>query len=336
MRCLIIKTSSLGDVIHMLPALTEAKKQLPQMTFDWVVEQPFAEIPEWHPAVDKIFTVNIRTWRKNLIKHCREIYQFRKDLRKATYDYIIDAQGLLKTAWITKFAKGISYGFDKNSAREGLSSIFYQHKITVEKSRHAIYRLQLLLAKTFNYSSNVSVIDYGICYHWRQAEHKNQVVFLAGTTWASKHWPLKHWQQLAHYFCEQNCHVLLPWGNEKEKLSAKEIGYHCKNASILPEKKSLFALLEIFTQSKAVIAVDTGLAHLAAACNVPSVTIYESTAPKLTGTKGNNAVHIASVIPCAPCLKRNCPISQEIFAPCGVSISAQSVFNRVNALLSQH
>ena len=109
MRCLIIKTSSLGDVIHMLPALTEAKKQLPQMTFDWVVEQPFAEIPEWHPAVDKIFTVKIRTWRKNLIKYCREIYQFRQNLRKTTYDYIIDAQGLLKTAWITKFAKGLAY-----------------------------------------------------------------------------------------------------------------------------------------------------------------------------------------------------------------------------------
>ena len=332
MRCLIIKTSSLGDVVHMLPALTEAKKQVPGIIFDWVVEKPFAEIPSWHPSVDKILVIESRKWRTNLIKYCREIYRFRQNLRKIKYDYIIDAQGLLKSAWIAKLGKGVSYGFDKRSAKEPLSSIFYQHKIIVEKSQHAIYRLQLLLAKIFNYSPNISVIDYGIRYQWKREQCKNQVVFVHGTTWASKHWPLKHWQQLAHYFSEQNCKVLLPWGNKNEKISAKEIGHNCQNVTVLPKKISLLALVEIFIQSKAVIAVDTGLSHLAAACNVPIVTIYGATSNKLTGTSGNNATHIASHFTCAPCLKRNCPISSDVFAPCGVSISAESVFNSVNTL----
>nr|WP_225630050.1 lipopolysaccharide heptosyltransferase I [Cysteiniphilum sp. 19X3-34] len=333
-RCLIVKTSSLGDVLHTLPALTEAKKQMPEIEFDWVVEKAFSEIPKWHPAVNEVLEVEVRKWRKNIFKHFADIRAFKKKLKSKRYDYIIDAQGLLKSAWITKGAKGAKYGLDKHSAREPAASFFYQHKIAVAKGSHAILRVKALFSKVFNYTVS-DEIDYGISYQWHkqntQKTHK-QVVFLHATTWSSKHWSLEHWQQLMKLLADDDVKVLLPWGNDHEKHQAHDIAQNHKNAVVL-DKMSLTQLAELFSCSDAIVSVDTGLSHLAAACNAPVIGMYGSTSAKLTGAIGKQVTHVSSKLTCSPCLKKVCPITKDVFAPCEVAISAESIYERLNVWL---
>ena len=330
-RCLIVKTSSLGDVLHTLPALTEAKKHMPDLQFDWVVEKAFAEMPKWHAAVDEVFEVEVRKWRKNVFKYFSEIRTFKKKLKAKRYDYIIDAQGLLKSAWITKGAKGVKYGLDKTSAREPIARYFYHKKIAVLKGQHAILRVKILFAKVFKYEVSDS-IDYGISYQWTKLQAQKQVVFLHATTWASKHWALEHWQQLAKMLAKDSIHVLLPWGNAEEKVQAQKIAHDNDNAVVL-EKMTLSQLANLFTESQAVISVDTGLSHLAAACNVPVLGIYGSTSAKLTGAIGEHVTHVSSKLTCSPCLKKVCPITKDVFAPCEVSISAEAIYEKLKSYL---
>ncbi len=327
-----MKTSSLGDVIHMLPAITEAKKHIPELSFDWVVEKNFAEIASWHSAVEDVIPVEIRKWRKNIFKSFREIRAFKRRLKAHRYDYVIDAQGLLKSAWVTLGTKGVKYGFDRSSAREPMASWVYKRKIHVEKGIHALVRLKKLVASVFSYQPECTQFDYGIKYRWQRDTCQNQVIFLHSTTWPSKFWCLSHWQELAKHFDDNGVRVLLPWGNDKEKENAQKIAQNLQYAEVLP-KLSLTELAELFANSKAVVAVDTGLSHLAAACEVPTVGIYGATSAKLTGAKGKHAEHIASSLTCSPCLKRICPITKEEFAPCEVSISALSVYQKVERLL---
>jgi heptosyltransferase-1 len=331
-KCLIIKTSSLGDVLHTLPALTEARKNIPDMRFDWVVEKAFAEIPGWHDAIDEVLEVEVRKWRKNVFKYFAEIRKFKKKLKARRYDYVIDAQGLLKSAWISKGAKGPKYGLDKDSVREPLASFFYKHKMAVAKGAHAILRVKALFAKVFNYEPSVEV-DYGISYRWEKEQTKKQVVFLHATTWASKHWAVAHWQKLAKILAQDDIRVLLPWGNEEERLQAATIAKHNPNAEVL-EKMTLSQLAQLFSESAAVISVDTGLSHLAAACDAPVIGIYGSTSAKLTGAVGKRVIHVSSKLTCSPCLKKICPITKDAFAPCEVSILAESIYEKLKVLLA--
>jgi len=164
MRVLLIKTSSLGDVLHTLPALTDAAEAIPGIRFDWVVEEAFAEIPEWHPAVGRMIQVAIRRWRKAPLKAILsgEWTTFRRQLRAREYDLVLDAQGLIKSALLSRMAKGRVVGLDKNSAREPLASRFYQQGFPVERGEHAIVRLRKLFAKALDYELPTSALDYGI------------------------------------------------------------------------------------------------------------------------------------------------------------------------------
>ena len=130
MRVLLIKTSSLGDVIHALPALTDAARAIPGIKFDWVVEEGFAEIPTWHPAVGKVIPVAIRRWRKNLWQTIKsgEWRRFKQSVRSTKYDLVIDAQGLFKSALPAMLAHGPRAGLDRASAREPLSALLYQRR----------------------------------------------------------------------------------------------------------------------------------------------------------------------------------------------------------------
>ena len=330
-RCLIVKTSSLGDVIHTLPALSEAKQHCPDIEFDWVVEKSFAEIPSWHDAVNEVLPVEIRKWRKNILKYWPEIKRFKKKLKSKKYDYIIDGQGLLKSAWVAFCAKGQCYGLDKHSAREPLASKFYHQKFAIERKQHAVIRLKELFAQVLGYHPN-DAVDYGISYQWDSVRALKQVVLLHATTWSSKHWALSHWQQLAQKLALLGYQVLIPWGNEKEKRQAQNIAQGLKQAVVL-NKLTLSDLAQLFSQSQLVISVDTGLSHLSAACDVPVIGIYGSTSANLTGAIGKHVEHVSSNLTCAPCLKKVCPITKDEFAPCEVSITVDKVLSKMQHLL---
>ncbi len=164
MRVLIIKTSSLGDVIHTLPALTDAAHAVPGIRFDWVVEEGFAEIPSWHPAVDQVIPVAIRRWRKNLWQTLKsgEWKAFKQRVRERRYDLVIDAQGLVKSAWLTRLIKAPVAGLDRYSAREGLASRFYDRRLSVAVGQHAVERVRQLFALALAYDLPEGLGQYGL------------------------------------------------------------------------------------------------------------------------------------------------------------------------------
>lgn len=311
MRVLLIKTSSLGDVIHTLPALTDAKKAIPDIEFDWVVEENFAEIPSWHPVVKQIIPVAIRRWRKNLWQTWKsgEWRAFKQRVRNGNYDLVIDAQGLLKSAWLTRYATAPVVGLNKESAREPMASRFYQQSHAVAWGQHAVERVRQLFAQALNYPLPTTMGDYGLDLQRVLGDSKSTapyVVFLHGTTWETKHWPEFYWRQLAEQLAEQDCLVKLPWGNATEKLRAECIAKGLANVEVLP-KLNLKGIAVVLAAAQACVAVDTGLGHLAAALAVPTISLFGPTNPQLTGSYGKEQIHLLGSYPsCIPCLKKEC------------------------------
>jgi heptosyltransferase-1 len=331
MRVLIVKTSSLGDVIHTLPALSDAKAVYPDIRFDWLVEEAFAEIPRWHPAVEQAITVAVRRWRKTWWQAATwaELRALRQRL-STHYDAIIDAQGLIKSALLSRKASGQRMGLDSHSAKEPLASWGYHQKIFIEKQQHAILRTRQLLAKALGYVVP-DKLDYGLRARFPAQTTDKTLLFFHATTWPSKHWPEPYWVELAKIAHATGYQVLLPWHSEAEKQRATRIAQH--GGRLLPQQ-NLTQMAQTLAQVTAVVGVDTGLSHLAAALAVPSVTLYGATLPALTGTLGVKQQHLHSTQACAPCFRRRCPCPRTaVFPSCYQSLSPETVWSQLNALI---
>ena len=297
MRILVVKTSSLGDIIHTLPALTDAMRALPAIKFDWVAEESFAEVPSWHPAVAEVFPIAIRRWRKSILTTALsgEWRRFKQQLHEQHYDLVIDAQGLLKSAWVARQVGAPICGLDKNSAREPIASRFYQQKIAVPWELHAVERVRHLFAAALDYPLPESVGDYGLDKNQFVdiIPREQRVLFLHGTTRADKYWPEQYWRQLCKQVSAAGCRVLLPWGNDTERARAKRIAAAAENTEVLPRLR-LNGLASVIATSTAVVAVDTGLAHLTAAFDVPAIALYGPTDPARVGTYGKHQTHLSA------------------------------------------
>ena len=296
MRVLLIKTSSLGDVIHTLPALTDAARAIPGIQFDWVVEEGFAEIPAWHPAVAQVIPVAIRRWRKHPWQTFKsgEWRRFKARLRETKYDLVIDAQGLLKSAWLTRYVQAPVAGLDRDSAREPLASRFYDNTFAVAKNQHALERVRQLFAQALGYPLPAGIGDYGLDRAgMADASVQPYLLFLHGTTWASKHWPESDWRALAERMNALGWAVQLPWGNEAEKARAERIASGLDNAVVLP-KLNLAGVAKVIAGARACVAVDTGLGHMAAALDVPTLSLYGPTLPGKVGAYGKGQIHLCA------------------------------------------
>ncbi|HTO18496.1 MAG TPA: lipopolysaccharide heptosyltransferase RfaC [Pseudomonas sp.] len=328
MKVLLIKTSSMGDVIHTLPALTDAARAIPGIRFDWVVEEGFAEIPAWHPAVDQVIPVAIRRWRKNLWKTFKngEWRQFKQRLREGNYDLIIDAQGLLKSAWLTRYSRAPVAGLDRDSAREPLASRFYDRTFHVPKEQHALERVRQLFAQALGYSLPDSIGDYGLNRAaLAEPSATPYIVFLHGTTWASKHWPEADWRALAERLSADGWAIRLPWGNPGEKARAERIAAGLSGVEVLP-KLNIVGVARVLAGARACVAVDTGLGHLAAALDVPSISLYGPTRPGRVGAYGKGQVHLCASGPNAG--------SGDREKPCFEGLGAERVYPELQRLLA--
>ena len=293
MRVLIVKTSSMGDVLHTLPALTDAQQAIPGIQFDWVVEEGFAQIPSWHAAVDRVIPVAIRRWRKAWfsapIKAERKA--FRDAVRLQQYDAIIDAQGLVKSAaLVTRLARGVKHGMDWSTAREPLASLFYNRKHHIAKQQHAVERTRELFAKSLGYAKPQSQGDYAIAQHFVNecnADTGHYAVFLHATTRDDKHWPEANWRELIELLNNTGIRIKLPWGAPHEEERAKRLAEGFPYVDVLP-RMSLEEVARILAGAKFVVSVDTGLSHLTAALDRPNITLYGPTDPGLIGGYGKN------------------------------------------------
>ena len=298
MKVCVIKTSSMGDVIHTLPALTDAQRAIPNLSIDWVVEENFAEIPRWHSAVNQIIPIALRRWRKSpfSIQTRNEWKNYRTLLQAENYDAVIDAQGLIKSAlFATRFAQGVKHGYDRQSIREPLASFFYDKKYTISYQQHAVERIRQLFAQSLGYELPQVQGDYSIAHHFlHQTSEQNYVVFIHSTTRADKHWEELEWQKLIEKITAlSDDEIRLPWGNEQEKERAERLAQVHSKVIVLP-KLTLTELAKQLANAKAVVSVDTGLAHLTAALDKPNITLYGATEPKLIGCYGENQYYLSA------------------------------------------
>lgn len=289
----------MGDVIHTLPALTDAMQAIPGIRFDWVVEEGFSQIPSWHPAVDRVLPVAIRRWRKHWFgtQQREERFRFKQQLREKQYDVVIDAQGLIKSAaLVTRLARGEKHGADKNSAREPFASWWYDKRHTVSPQQHAVERVRELFAKSLGYPRPQTRGDYAIAGHFTHclpADAGNYLIFLHATTRDNKHWPEDHWQDLIRRVTATGYEIKLPWGADHEYQRALRLAEVSDRVTVLP-KLSLAEIATELAGAKAIISVDTGLSHLAAALDRPNITLYGPTDPGLIGGYGDNQHSLCS------------------------------------------
>jgi len=292
MKILIVKTSSLGDVIHCLPVINDIHAVYPNAQIDWIVEESFADIPCLHPAINQVNTVAFRRWRKQLLnpKTWSEIKQFKQLITQNNYDAVIDTQGLLKSALITWLTIGVKHGYHKQSIREPIASRFYDKTYAISYQQHAVSRNRTLAALSLSYAVPTNAPDYGIqaTVDSNKTPNKSFVIALHGTSRDSKLWPTEHWIQLGKALKSQQLNMLLPWSNPAELARAEDIAQHLENAIVLP-KSNIAELASIISQAQAAVGVDTGLSHLAAALNIPTIAIYTDTDPALTGVMGSKA-----------------------------------------------
>jgi heptosyltransferase I len=339
-KILIVKVSSLGDVVHTLPAVSDAARVIPGLTVDWVVEPGFAAIPRLHPAVRRVIEMNQRAWRRAPRDAWASgaIGRFWTALRAERYDRVIDPQGLVfKSAVPAWLAHGPVHGFALGAVREGAAALLYRHRHAIAPDLHAIDRVRSLFGAALGYQPGDLPFDYGIDRK-RLAPgpvDPRRIVFLHGTAWHTKQWTVARWRDLAIRAGGEQFRVILPQHGAEERERASAIAAGMQHVEILPEG-GLEPLAQVIAGSGGFIGCDTGLVHLAAALGVPGVTLYGPTTPKLTGTRGHaQAQLVPPGFDCVPCRQRRCRLTgREEPPPCLESLTPESVWATLRAQLA--
>ena len=340
-RLLLVKFTSLGDLIHALPAISDAHSAFPEMELDWVVDENFQEIARWHPAVKNVFTTNHRKWREELFrpKTYLSLYSLAKSLRQTKYDLVIDGQGNFKTALLTLLTRGVKVGFDKDSVRERIAHYAYDRRAPASWQAHAIDRLRMLFAFALGYPLPGTPPNFQI-----QQERfikpaidlpPSYLFFVHNASWETKLWPEAHWIELIKEATSAGYQILLPWGSPGERERAVRLAIS-PQVTVLP-RLSLSEIGYVIAQARACVCMDTGLSHLAAALNVPALTLYGSTDSGLIGASGQNQLHLQSDLPCAPCQKKSCAYpSASLNPPCLARLTPERVFGQLQMLLKEN
>src|SRR5919106_1567145 len=245
---LFVKTSSLGDVVHNCPAVSDASRAVPGARIDWIVEEPFAGIARMHGAVRRVIPVAIRRWRSTPWKPSTwtEIGAWRRALGAERYDAVIDTQSLVKSAVLCAAAKGTRHGLDRASAREPLATRFYDVRHAVPRGLHAVERNRRLAANALGYAFH-GAADYGL--RALGAEKSDRIVFLTMTSREDKLWPEARWIELGRALGRR---IVLPWGNDAERTRAERIAHGLDGATVLP-RCSLEELARLFAGAHRVI-----------------------------------------------------------------------------------
>lgn len=275
-KILLVKTSSLGDVVHNLPVASDIRAADPAAEIDWVVEESFAAIPRMHPAVARTLPVAIRRWRVGFLRAAvrDEIRNFLRELKRQAYDAVIDTQGLLKSALVAWSARGVRHGLDFASAREPLSW-FYDRTHSIPWTLHAVERNRLLAARALGYSVSRAP-EYGIRarstqFSWLPGGR--YAVLLHATSSTDKLWVEDNWRALGAFLSSRGIRSIVPWGSAREQGRSGRLAGAIPNA-VIPPLLTLDDMAALLGGAVAVAGVDTGLTHIAGALKVPTIGIY--------------------------------------------------------------
>ena len=303
MKILLVRVSSLGDVLHNLPMVADLLRRHPGATVDWVVEEGYVSLVRLNPHVRKIIPWSLRRWRKSLGKKetRAEIRAFFAALREDEYDYVFDTQGLLKTGIIMGAARikkggkkvGLANG-SEGSGYEGISRVFHTDSIALNPRTHAVARGRLVAGAALGYPVDTAP-DFGLPAPDASARPgflppEDYAVFFHGTARAAKKWAHANWVATGRALAPLP--VLLPWGSEAERLDAEAIAAELPNARVLP-RLSMMDAVALAQHAALAIGVDTGLTHIAAAFVRPTIEIY-CDSPKWK-TEGNWSERIVNL-----------------------------------------
>lgn len=286
LRILLVRVSSLGDVVHNMPIVADIHRHFPDAQIDWVVEENYAGLVRLNRGVRKVIPFALRRWRKSLFaRETRaEIKAFRAALREEQYDWVFDTQGLLKTGIIMGMARkapagkkvGMANG-SEGSGYEGISRLFHDVSIPTPPRTHAVDRGRIVVSQAMGFPLDAPA-DFGLrgaaieeAPSW--LPRQPYALFLHATARDAKKWAPKNWIETGRELLERGILVLLPWGSEAEKRDAEALVAALPNARLLP-RLSMPDAVTVAQHATLAIGVDTGLTHIAAACETPTIEIY--------------------------------------------------------------
>ena len=291
MRVLVVKTTSMGDVVHALPAVSDMLHHVPGLEVDWLVEAPFAAIAQMHRGVRRVIPMAWRKWRKRLLapETRRAIRALRAELRREPYDLVLDLQGLLKSALWGRQAIGPLAGYDRLSAREPLACWFYQRTATVSTDLHAVERCRRLAAIHLGYEAPQTAPDFGLEPPEPTWVPRGRfAVIIPNASRAEKLWPERRWAAVGQRLKSLGWLPVVLWGSDAEQTLAERIAASCEGD--VPPFLRVGEVAALLARAEQVVGLDTGFSHLAAALGRPTLGIYCDHEPGLAGITGNGPV----------------------------------------------
>lgn len=299
MRLLVVKTSSLGDVIHTLAALSDARAALPRLEVDWLVEEAYREVPAWHPAVREVIPCALRRWRRTPLRSWfgPEWRALRTRLRSTPYDLVLDAQGLLKSALLALPARGPLAGRGFGSVRERAAALFYRYRLPVPADWPEVEQLRELFAQALGYARPKTPAEFGIDsarFAWNPGVPATgpYAVLLHGAGWPTKLWPEAHWVELAQALRTRGIAVKLPWGSPGEEARAQRIA-QAAGGEVLP-RLGVGELARVIAPARFCVGLDTGLTHLSVAIGTRTATLYGPSVPVFAGVAHGELLNLCS------------------------------------------
>ena len=291
MRVLIVKTSSMGDVVHALPAVSDMLRALPGLQVDWLVEAPFAAIPRLHPGVQRVLPQAWRKWRKSLFKSETRsaMSALRAELRRDRFDAVLDLQGLLKSVLWGLQARGPLLGYGYGSIREPAAALFYRRRADVPRNLQAVERCRRLAAAHLGYAMPASAPEFGIAPpvgSWSVTGPSAALIPCASRP--EKLWPEDRWTAVGLRLQAAGLTPVLVWGSPDERLRAERIATGC--GGVVPPFLSVTDTAAVLGQARQIVGLDTGFSHLGAAFGAPTIGIYCDHEPGLAGITGPGPV----------------------------------------------
>jgi len=278
MQILLVKMSSMGDLVHNCPVVTDILAHYPDAQIDWVAEEAYQAIPRLHPGVRRVIPVAWRRWRKHLLQAgtWEEMQSFKQALQATHYDVVLDTQGLWKSVAIAKLARSSAVvGGDRHSIKEGGAALFYDKRLPIAKSRHVIDRCRAVAAGALGYAVDTPP-RYGIravplVADWLPAEP--YAVLMHAASRPEKLWPEAHWLAVGRGLAQQGIRAVLPWGNPDEAARSRRLAQGLPNA-VVPPLMDLDIAARFLAGAELVVGLDTGFTHFAAALGRPTIGIF--------------------------------------------------------------
>lgn len=287
-KILIVRTSSLGDLVHMLPAMSDIVRHVPGAQIDWIVEDSFIEIPSWHSGIRDVIPVAHRRWRKHWWSAQTRVARaaLRKTLGERHYDIVLDMQGLMKSIWLVRQTHGQRHGLDRRSAREPLASFFYDVKHTVEFWQPAVTRQRTLASLALGYTYS-GPPDFGLGRITDGAVTEDYAVIMPSASRDDKLWPEQDWHLVFRHLTERGLRLKLLAGNAQEAARAQELVAGNPAAEVLP-RMNLTDIAHVLARASVMVGLDSGLTHLSAGLGRPTIGIYRASTPVRTPLEGSS------------------------------------------------